>query len=98
MLLLVFAYAISWIMAWIGMLVPSPEVVNNASFMVIFPLTFIANTFVPLETLPGPLQTFAEWNPVSAVTQAARELFGNTNPLDGPSRRRGRCSTPSSTR
>jgi ABC-2 type transport system permease protein len=83
-LLLVFAYAISWIMAWIGMLVPSPEVVNNASFMVIFPLTFIANTFVPLETLPGPLQTFAAWNPVSAVTLAARELFGNTNPIDGP--------------
>lgn len=77
LLLLVFAYAISWVMAWIGMLVPSPEVVNNASFIVIFPLTFVANTFVPLETLPGPLRTFAEWNPVSAVTQAARELFGN---------------------
>jgi ABC-2 type transport system permease protein len=83
-LLLVFAYAISWIMAWIGMLVPSPEVVNNAAFMLIFPLTFVANTFVPLETLPGPLQTFAEWNPVSAVTEAARQLFGNTNPLGGP--------------
>jgi ABC-type multidrug transport system permease subunit len=67
-------------MAWIGMLVPSPEVVNNASFIVIFPLTFVANTFVPLETLPAPLQTFAEWNPVSAVTQAARELFGNIPP------------------
>jgi ABC transporter DrrB family efflux protein len=79
-LLLVFAYSISWIMAWIGMLVPSPEVVNNASFVVIFPLTFIANTFVPLETLPPVLQTFAEWNPVSAVTQAARELFGNIPP------------------
>ena len=81
LLLLVFAYAISWIMAWIGMLVPSPEVVNNASFIVIFPLTFIANTFVPLRTLPGPLRTVAEWNPVSAVTQAARQLFGNLNPL-----------------
>jgi ABC-2 type transport system permease protein len=80
LLLLVFAYAISWVMAWIGMLVPSPEVVNNASFIVIFPLTFVANTFVPLETLPGPLQSFAEWNPVSAVTQAARELFGNIPP------------------
>ena len=76
-LLLMFAYAISWMMAWIGMLVPSPEVVNNASFIVIFPLTFVANTFVPLETLPTALQRFAEWNPVSAVTQAARELFGN---------------------
>ena len=80
-LLLVFAYAISWIMAWIGMLVPSPEVVNNASFIVIFPLTFIANTFVPLQTLPGPLRLLAEWNPVSTATQAARELFGNQNPL-----------------
>jgi ABC-type polysaccharide/polyol phosphate export permease len=79
-LLLVFAYAISWVMAWIGMLVPSPEVVNNASFIIIFPLTFVANTFVPLDTLPGPLKTFAEWNPVSAVTQAARNLFGNPNP------------------
>ncbi len=83
-LLLLFSYAISWIMAWIGMLVPSPEVVNNASFMVIFPLTFIANTFVPLETMPEPLRTFAEWNPVSAVTEAARNLFGNTNPVSGP--------------
>ena len=80
LLLLVFAYAVSWVMAWIGMLVPSPEVVNNASFIVIFPLTFVANTFVPLETLPGPLKAFAEWNPVSAVTQAARELFGNIPP------------------
>jgi ABC transporter DrrB family efflux protein len=76
-LLLLFAYSISWIMAYIGLLVPSVEVINNASFMVIFPLTFVANTFVPIETMPEALQTFAEWNPVSAVTQAARELFGN---------------------
>ena len=79
-LLLLFAYAVSWVMAWVGMLVPSPEVFNNASFIVIFPLTFVANTFVPLETLPGPLKAFAEWNPVSSVTQAARDLFGNANP------------------
>src|SRR5690606_32251484 len=76
-LLLLFAYAISWVMAYVALLVPSVEVINNASFMVIFPLSFIANTFVPAEDLPGPLQTFAEWNPVSSVTQAARELFGN---------------------
>ena len=79
-LLLVFAYAISWVMAWLGMLVPSVEVFNNATFIVIFPLTFVANTFVPLESLPAALQTFAEWNPVSAVTQASRELFGNIPP------------------
>jgi ABC transporter DrrB family efflux protein len=76
-LLLLFSYAISWIMAYVGLIVPSPEVVNNVSFMVIFPLTFIANTFVPAENLPPPFRVFAEWNPVSAVTQAARELFGN---------------------
>lgn len=78
--LLVFAYAISWVMAVVGLLVRTPEVVNNAAFIIIFPLTFCANTFVPLESFPGPLRTFAEWNPVSAVTQAARELFGNTVP------------------
>ena len=80
MLLLVFAYAISWVFAWVGLLVPSPEVINNASFIVIFPLTFLANTFVPLDTLPGPVRVFAEWNPISAVTQAARDLFGNPDP------------------
>jgi ABC-2 type transport system permease protein len=79
-LLLLFAYAFSWVMAYVGLLVPSVEVINNASFIVIFPVTFIANTFVPLETLPGPLRTFAEWNPVSSVTQAARESFGNLPP------------------
>jgi len=80
-LLLLFAYAISWIMAVVGLLVRAPEVFNNASFMVIFPLTFLANTFVPLENLPKPLRVFAEWNPVSAVTQATRGLFGNTSPM-----------------
>jgi ABC-2 type transport system permease protein len=80
LILLIFAYAFSWVMAMMGLLAPSPEVVNNAAFIVIFPLTFVANTFVPIVTLPGPLRTFAEWNPVSSVTQAARELFGNIAP------------------
>ncbi|MEV6770890.1 ABC transporter permease [Nocardia sp. NPDC051030] len=83
-LLLLFAYAVSWIMAVVGLLVRAPEVYNNASFMVIFPLTFIANTFVPTAELPTVLRVIAEWNPVSAVTQACRTLFGNTSPL-GPS-------------
>jgi ABC-2 type transport system permease protein len=77
LILLVFAYAISWLMAMVGLLVRTPEVVNNASFIVIFPLTFVANTFVPLESFPTVLRHFAEWNPVSTVVQAARELFGN---------------------
>src|SRR5919112_2643523 len=77
LLLLVFAYAMSWVMALVGLLVRTPEVVNNASFIVIFPITFIANTFVPIDNFPPVLKTFAEWNPVSAVVQGARELFGN---------------------
>lgn len=83
-LLLLFAYALSWVMAVVGLTVRSPEVVNNASFVVIFPMTFIANTFVPSAGLPSGLRVVAEWNPVSAVSQAARELFGNTGgkPLD----------------
>lgn len=83
LLLLLFAYAVSWIMAVVGLLVRTPEVFNNASFMVIFPLTFLANTFVPINDLPTVLKVFAEWNPVSALAQATRELFGNTSPL-GP--------------
>ncbi|MGL5826880.1 MAG: ABC transporter permease, partial [Nocardioides sp.] len=57
----------------------------QASFIVIFPLTFIADTFAPIEGFPAPLKLFAVWNPVSAVAQAARDLFGNERPLtQGP--------------
>jgi ABC-2 type transport system permease protein len=78
LLLLIFAYAVSWLMACVGMVVRTPEVVNNASFIVIFPLTFCANTFTPIDNFPAPLKVFAQWNPVSSVTLAAREAFGNT--------------------
>jgi len=79
-MLLVFGFAISWMFALVGLLVRTPEVVNNAGFIVIFPLTFIANTFVPTEGFPTVLRVFADWNPVSSVTQATRELFGNISP------------------
>ena len=57
-LLLLFAYAISWLMALVGLSVKSPEVVQNASFIIIFPLTFIANTFVPDRQLPARAEGF----------------------------------------
>lgn len=79
-ILLLFAYALSWVMAFLGMMVRSPEVINNVSFLVLFPLTFISNAFVPAETLPPPLRLIAEWNPVTWLVQAARELFGNVPP------------------
>ncbi|MGH2805814.1 MAG: ABC transporter permease [Actinomycetota bacterium] len=77
-LLLAFAYAISWMMAFAGLKVKTVEAVNNASFMFIFPLTFVSNAFVPGDRLPGPLKAFSNWNPVSTVAQAVREAFGNT--------------------
>src|SRR2546423_13152689 len=83
-ILLAFAYAISWIMAVVGLKAPSVEVVQNASFMVIFPITFIANTFVRAAVLPGPLKVIAEWNPVSSVAQAVREALGNTGTAPVP--------------
>lgn len=76
-LLLGFSYAFSWVMVLIGMSVRSPEIINNVSFLVLFPLTFLSNAFVPSDTLPTPLRIFAEWNPVSALIQACRQLFGN---------------------
>ena len=79
-LLLLFAYAMSWVMAVVGLLVRTPEVVNNASFIVIFPLTFIANTFVPTNNFPTVLKAIADWNPISAIVAAARRLFGNVAP------------------
>jgi ABC transporter DrrB family efflux protein len=84
LLLLLFAYALSWVMAVVGMWVRTPEVFNNASFMVIFPLSFVANTFVDPSSMPPVLRTIAEWNPLSALTQAVRNLFGNTNPMVPP--------------
>jgi ABC transporter DrrB family efflux protein len=84
LLLLLFAYSISWIMAFVGLKVSGVEVVNNASFMFIMPLTFISNAFVRSDLMPGPLQTFAEWNPVSSAAQAAREAFGNTGLVPTP--------------
>ncbi len=79
-LALLFAYAMSWLGVFVGQLVPTVEVAQQVAFTTIFPITFLSNAFVPLQTLPGWLQTFAEWNPVSAVTQAARDLFGNPDP------------------
>jgi ABC transporter DrrB family efflux protein len=76
-LLLLLGYAFSWIGALIGLSVRSPEAAASAGLIWLFPLTFLSNAFVPVNTMPGWLQTIAYWNPFSATVQAARELFGN---------------------
>ena len=79
-LLFLFAYAFLWIGAVIGMSVRSPEIAQTAGLIWLFPLTFISNAFVPLETMPSWLQTVAVWNPISSVVLAVRVLFGNLPP------------------
>ncbi|OLR94897.1 ABC transporter [Actinokineospora bangkokensis] len=75
--LLAFAYALSWLMAVVGLAVPAPEVVSSTGFTIAIPLGFLSNAYVPIDTLPAVLRPVAEWNPVSAVVSALRELFGN---------------------
>lgn len=79
LLLLLFAYTVAWVGAWIGLYMPNPETANTAGLIWLFPLTFISNAFVPLQTMPGVLQDFAAWNPLSAMVLAIRNLFGNDN-------------------
>ena len=76
-LLALFAYAFLWIGAVIGLSVRSVEVAQTAGLIWLFPLTFLSNAFVPLETMPEWLQPIAAFNPVSAASAAVRELFGN---------------------
>jgi ABC transporter DrrB family efflux protein len=76
-LMVAFSFAIIWLGILLGSLLPTPEAVQGVGFAVIFPITFIASTFVPVETLPPVLQTVAEWNPVSSMAESLRKLFGN---------------------
>jgi ABC transporter DrrB family efflux protein len=77
LLVMLFAYAMSWVGAVIGLTVSTPETANTAGFIWLFPVTFISNVFVPTQSLPGWLQPVAEWNPISSTVLALRELFGN---------------------
>ena len=80
-LLLLVAFTMLWLGILLGTLARSPDAVTGIVFLVIFPLTFIANAFVPAGTLPGVLRTFANWNPISSLVAAARTLFGNPTAL-----------------
>lgn len=80
-LLLLFAFAMAWVGVWIGLVIRTVEVAQQLSFLVLFPVTFLSNIFVPTQTLPWFLRPIAEWNPASALTAACRELWGNPNPF-----------------
>jgi ABC-2 type transport system permease protein len=85
-LLAALAFAMLWLGMLLGSVVRSPDAAQGIVFIVIFPLTFIANAFVPSGTLPDVLQHVATWNPVSALAAGIRTLFGNptATPADAP--------------
>ena len=76
-LLLLFGFAMTWVGTYIGLVVRTPETANTLGFVCLFPITFIANTFVPTQGMPVVLRTMADWNPLSATVAACRQLFGN---------------------
>lgn len=78
LLLLSFAYAMSWISALIGLSVKSVEVAQSAGFIWMFPLTFLSNAFVPTQNMPTVLRYVADWNPISSMVLGLRDLWGNT--------------------
>jgi ABC-2 type transport system permease protein len=80
LLILLFAFAMSWVGAAIGLLARSVEVAQSAGLIWLFPVTFISSAFVSTATMPGPLRAVAEWNPVSATATAVRHLLGNPPP------------------
>lgn len=80
-LAMLFSLAISWLSAILGLLVKSLEAAQWIGFVFIFPLTFISSAFVPTDTMPGPLQAFAENQPLTHVIDTMRHYLVGT-PLD----------------
>jgi ABC-2 type transport system permease protein len=78
-LILLLRYAVSWIGVWVGLSV-TPQTADSLVPLV-FPVSMISNSFVPTAGMPGWLRLVAEWNPISALVAACRELFGNPTVL-----------------
>jgi ABC-2 type transport system permease protein len=79
-LFLLFSYAISWLCACLGLWSRDAESSQGIGLIVLFPLAIVSNALVPTQHMTTVIRTIADWNPVSAVTAASRQLFGNPNP------------------
>ncbi|WP_018640006.1 ABC transporter permease [Parafrankia elaeagni] len=77
---LLFSYALAWATACLGLVSQGAESAQSVALVVLFPLAIVSNAMVPTAGMPAVVRTIAEWNPVSALTAAMRELFGNPNP------------------
>jgi ABC transporter DrrB family efflux protein len=80
LLILLFGFAMIWLGILVGSVLKTTEAVQGVMFTVMFPLTFLANTFAPTAKMPSWLRFIAEWNPISSLTQACRNLWGNGDP------------------
>jgi ABC-2 type transport system permease protein len=77
---LLFSYALAWGCACLGLIGNSPESAQGLGLVILFPLAIVSNALVPTGHMPAPIRAVADWNPVSAVTSAARHLWANPNP------------------
>ncbi|WP_109506796.1 ABC transporter permease [Nocardioides speluncae] len=77
LLLILCGWSMAWIFTWVGTIGRSATGVQGISLMIMFPLTFLSNAFVPSDTMPGWLEAFVKVNPVSQVVSAARDLANN---------------------
>lgn len=77
---LLFSYALSWACACVGIMSKGPESAQGVGLVILFPLAIVSNALVPTQHMPTVLRDLTNWNPVSAVTAAARNLFANPNP------------------
>lgn len=77
LLVIAFAWCMSWIFAFFGVIARSASSVQGLSLVILFPLTFLSNAFVPVDTLPGWLQTVTSFNPVSHLITAVRDLVNH---------------------
>jgi ABC-2 type transport system permease protein len=74
LLAIVTGWSLAWVFTWIGTIARSAQAVQGLSMLILFPLTFLSNAFVPTETLPDGLRTFVDLNPVSHLVSATRDL------------------------
>ncbi|MFC4111713.1 ABC transporter permease [Nonomuraea zeae] len=77
LLSIITGWSLAWVFTWVGTIARSAQAVQGISMMIMFPLTFLSNAFVPVETLPGWLAAFVRINPVSHLVTAARDLANN---------------------
>jgi len=75
LLTIIAGWSLAWIFTWFGTVARSAQAVQGISMMIMFPLTFLSNAFVPADTLPSWLQTFVKLNPVSHVVTAVRTMM-----------------------